>query len=460
MNKFVKKASSLLAVITLALAFNIVALAQGTTSISLSKSNIAVGDSTTVSITATDSGTVTVKYTASLLSLTSCTASGYTSEGNTVTFSGKSGDLVFTASSEGTASIIVSSSSCSGSSTTLTIGGSSATTDTSAEESASNEEAVETAETSETTEVADEAATTSVVGTGVGTLNADGGFDIDGVAYVVSERYSDSEIPSGFSKTTITIGSSTYNELTNNAITLLYLKPADNTSGSGVFYVYDESAGTVALFQMIGTSDNYVIVSTAESAISSALTETTLDADGVSCMAYTADGSEFYYIYGTNQDGVTGWFMYDSAYGSISRADELGLATVSSVSSTDTADDSTTTTYDATENYVNKLDLFRKLISALVILCVILLFVIINMAIKGKGRGNSGDDDDDDDDDDFDGDVFAKTPKKSSRSIPRSIVFESQDDDDDDDLPIMAGESKEPKNGSDKSLDMMDLNDL
>lgn len=425
MNKLFKRAVSFAAIAVMVFAFNIVAMAQGTTTINVSKSSASVGDSITVSITATESGTITVKYTASMLSLSSCSVSGYTSEGNAVSFSGKSGDIVFSAAAEGTASIIVSSSANSGSSTTLTIGGSSSSSSTSTASESTTEETTTTEETvEENTETAEEtteetpAATTST--SGVGTLNSDGGFDIDGVAYVVSERFSDSDMPAGFSKTTVTIGSSTYSEPTNGSLTLLYLKPADNTSGSGVFYLYNAEAGTVSPFLMLGTADSYVIVSDNGSAPTSAFTATTLDVNGGTATAYTIDGAEFFYVYGTNQDGASGWFVYDSIYKTVSRVDESALSTASTTDTTEEVDETETTTDN--NLYVEKLNLYRKIIMGLIVLCVVLLFIIINKAIRGHG-----------DDDDFDGDVFAKAPTRSSRRLPRSIVFGGKDRDEEDD---------------------------
>lgn len=424
MKKLFRKSISLVATLVLILSMSNVAFAQGTTSISVTKSSVDVGGKTTVSVTASESGTVTVKYTASLLNLNSCSASGYSAEGNSVTFSGKSGDLEFIAAAEGTASIIVSSSACSGSSTTITVGGSSAsdsaatetkeTTDTSTEtteETATEETTEETDTTAEETEAASET-TAAPSASAVGTLNSDGGFDIDGVSYVVSERYSSSEIPSGFSKKTITIGSSTYNELSNGTITLVYLKPADNTSGSGTFYIYDEAASSVSSFLYLGSSDNYVIISTADATLSSAMTETSLEVTGGTAVAYTVDGSEFFYIYGTNQDGYTGWFVYDKTYDTLSRVD------TSSIGTSSTEDTSSDTSYDVTETYTKKLDLFRKIISALVVLCVVLLFVIINMFFR---RSNEDDSEDD---------IFATKSEKKSIRFPRSIVFRKDDDDD------------------------------
>ncbi|WP_033154426.1 hypothetical protein [Pseudobutyrivibrio ruminis] len=487
MNKLFKRAVSFAAIAVMVFAFNIVAMAQGTTTINVSKSSAAVGDSITVSISATESGTITVKYTASMLSLSSCSVSGYTSEGNAVSFSGKEGDIVFSAASEGTASIIVSSSANSGSSTTLTIGGSSSTSSTSTATESSTEETAAEATTEEATETTEETTEETPVETtatsGVGTLNSDGGFDIDGVAYVVSERFSDSDMPAGFSKTTVTIGSSTYSEPTNGALTLLYLKPADNTSGSGVFYLYNAEAGTVSPFLMLGTADSYVIVSDNGSAPTSSFTATTLDVNGGTATAYTIDGAEFFYVYGSNQDGATGWFVYDSTYKTVSRVDESALSASTTTDTTEEVDETETTTDN--NLYVEKLNLYRKIIMGLIVLCVVLLFIIINKAIRGHG-----------DDDDFDGDVFAKAPTKSSRRLPRSIVFGGKDrgendgeddeeddeydddeeyyddddeeyddfdeDDEDDDRDFsksrFESESYEARRAS--SLNMMDLNDL
>ncbi len=473
MNKLFKRTLNIISLVVCILAMNMVVFAQGTTTISVSKNSPAVGDSVTVSITATESGTITVKYTSSMLNYVSCTASGATAENNTVTFSGKSGDIVFNAASSGTASIIVSSTSCSGSSTTLAVGGDSTTSTTT--ESAATEvttevdEAVEVT-TDDSTDESDDAevetteTTSSSTSSAVGTLNSDGGFDIDGVAYVVSERYSDSEMPSGFSKTTVKIGSSTYSEPTNGTITLLYLKPADNTSGSGVFYVYDADAGTVSNFVMLGDADKYVLVQETSDSPASGFSQATITVNDSSINAYTVDGSEFFYVYGTNQDQVEGWYVYDQTYDTVSRVDTSVLSLTSSTSTEETTTEETTT--ESNSLYIEKLSLYRKIIMGLIILCVVLLFITINRALKNRG----------DDDDDFDGDVFAKAPVKTSRKLPRSIVFqnriEDEDDDyedeeydeeddeyydDDDDYSTSEISYEERRNAS---LNMMDLNDL
>lgn len=477
MNKMYKRLINIVCICVCLIAFNMVAFAQGTTSISVSKSAPAVGDSVTVSVTSTESGSITVKYTSSMLTFSSCNVSGYSAEGNSVTFKGKEGEIVFSASAPGTASIIVSSTANSGSSTTLTIGGSGAaasTTTTEKPAETTTEETTEPETTEEETTTEETTAAPAAPTSGaVGTLNSDGGFDINGTAYVVSERFTDQEMPAGFKKTTIKIGSSTYGEPTNGSITLLYLKPADNTAGSGVFYLYDEAAGTVSEFLMVGSKDSYVIISTPEGAPSSAFTETSIDVTGGTATAYTVDGSEFFYVYGTNQDGSTGWYVYDKTYETVSRMDPSVLTTTSTVEAPaeEATEDDTKTDSSI---YIQKLNLYRKIIMGLIVLCVVLLFVLINKALRGHG----------DEDDDFDGDVFAKAPVKSSRRLPRSIVFTSkeseyEDDEDEDeyddedeeyyddeedyddmDASRSRYESDSYESRRASSLNMMDLNDL
>ena len=329
MNNAFRRTLSIIAMLVCVFAFNMVAFAQGTTMIAVSKASPAVGDKVTVSVTASESGTITVKYTSSMLNFISCTGKDYTASGNFITFTGKSGDVVFSATAEGTASIIVSSTTCSGSSTTLAIGGGAATSTDStpeqvtvqeeapAEEAPAQEEVQQPVEETQTETTAAPAASGAV-----GTLNSNGGFDINGVAYVVSERYADSEIPSGFQKKTITIGSSTYSEPVNGNVTLLYLKPADNVAGSGVFYAYNAEEGTVSQFLMLNASNDLIMISDAGSAPSSAFQATTLDVTGGTTTAYTVGGGEFYYVYGTNKSGVTSWFVYDSANKTVSRVDD------------------------------------------------------------------------------------------------------------------------------------------
>lgn len=423
MNKLFRRTLNVLAIVMLTFAMNIVVFAQGTTMIAVSKNSPAVGDKVTVSVTASESGTITLKYTASMLTFVSCTGSGYTTSGNSVSFSGKSGDVVFTTAEAGTASIIVSSTSCSGSSTTLSIGGSAPAETAPAEKPAEPApveiEAEEPAAEEAPAEEAPAEAPSQGAAGNVGTLNSQGGFDINGVSYVVSERYSDNEVPSGFSKTTVKIGSSTYSEPTNGTITLLYLKPADNVAGSGVFYLYNAEASTVSEFLMLGSGKNFVIISPAEAGPSPAFAPTSLDVTGGSTTAYTIGESGFYYVYGTNGAGDTGWFVFDSANDTVSRMDESLLSATSTVE--EDIEEAPAPVNDNVDVYISKLDTYRKVIMGLIILCVILVFFIINTLVRSRDK------------DDFDGDVFAEPSVRKPRKGPRSIVLNRPNREEEDD---------------------------
>lgn len=472
MRKIYKKSIIFAVSLIFSMCFYIVAYAQGTTSISVSKSSIGVGDTTVVSVSASASGTVTVKYTASIMNLIDCTASGYSYEGNTITFSGTSGDIKFKSTAEGKACIIVSSSSCTGSSTTINVGNS-ASSETKPAEEAPKKEDEKTEEETTTEDVADETteetddsaeAVAPSAGTGSGTLNSDGGFDIDGVSYVVSERYTDKEIPSGFSKTSISIGTSTYNELSNGNVTIIYLKPADNTSGSGQFYVYSENTGTVTKLSMLGNTSHYVMIATSGELFNPNLTQASFSTDAGDFAGYTFPDSEFYYVYGFNEEGTVGWYSYDSVTKTVSRVDEKAFASGVVASTEAVAEASDEETYNPVESYKKKLDTLRLVVCGLIILCVILIFVLINLAVR-KAKGEDDDIFNDNDD------VFSKKSEKTKRHGPRSIVYSSKNDDifDDssDDVFAQSDDEEDDELASSKTgktgrggFDMMDLNDL
>ena len=90
------------------------------------------------------------------------------------------------------------------------------------------------------------------------------------------------------------IGGASFREISNGTITLVYLKPADNIQGSGVFYLYDPNANTVASFAYLGSGSQLVILSAPDSLPSSLLTETTITVGERMVQAYQ---------YGTEANG-------------------------------------------------------------------------------------------------------------------------------------------------------------
>ena len=322
--------------------------AEGTTTIHMSADSLSVGDTLSVTVTASESGSISLRYNADVLQFAGSSAS-YTTDGNTITFEGTSATLQFTAASQGKSSLIVSSPTITGSSASVQVAGDTGDTDT-----------------QQTQDTATQA--------------ADGQFTIDGVAYVVSERYPESAIPAGFSRIRVTIDGYAYRELSNGSITLLYLKRADNTAGDGVFYQYDEATNTVTPFAMLGTAEQYVVLATPESLLRDSFTETTLTVGDQTLSVYKeGDDSDFYFVYGTNQDGVTGWFQYDNTDGSIQRVNEELL------SQDATAEEPVTTTTGSDE-YFGKWQKQRYLVAILLFVIVVFAVVIINLLLSRRRR--------------------------------------------------------------------------
>ncbi|RHP99261.1 hypothetical protein DW996_11465 [Roseburia sp. AM51-8] len=82
--------------------------AEGTTTIHMSADSLSVGDTLSVTVTASESGSISLRYNADVLQFAGSSAS-YTTDGNTITFEGTSATLQFTAASQGQSSLIVSS---------------------------------------------------------------------------------------------------------------------------------------------------------------------------------------------------------------------------------------------------------------------------------------------------------------------------------------------------------------
>ncbi len=327
--------------------------AEGRTTIHLSGGSLQVGETLTVTVTATESADMSVSYDAGVLEFQDG-GSGLTADGGTVQCEGTSVSLTFRAIGEGTSPIIVESSSAAGSSTKVSVTGAASAgeqTDTSANDA-----------------------------------EIDGQFVIDGVGYVVSERYPAEQIPAGFERVTVTIDGYGYRELSNGAITLLYLKKASDVESDGTFYVYHEEQNSVSPFWMLGNAENYVLVEEPETVLSQRLSAV----DGWDFPVYaTGSGNGFFFVYGSDQTGAKGWYQYDEAYGTLQRVNDEFLQ--------DTGDTQSEAAADAAPSEGNaaskdKIKSQRYLIAALLFLLAACVVVIINLLLAR--RRDAGEDED------------------------------------------------------------------
>ena len=216
----------------------------------------------------------------------------------------------------------------------------------------------------------------------------------------------------------------TYKELSNGTITLLYLKRADNIAGDGSFYQYDEASHTVTPFAMLGTADQYVVLATPQSLLRDSFTETTLTVGEQTVTAYKdGDEGDFYFVYGTNQDGVEGWFQYDKTDESIQRVNEQLLAQDTS----DVAEEGNAVTLSGRDEYLGKWQKQRYLVAILLFVIVVLAVVIINLLLSRRQRM-------DDDWADTDDDAYDVMKKKADVEKPVSFEDSAETVADDDDI--------------------------
>lgn len=389
--------------------------AAGNTTIFLSKRSLAVGDSLSVTVQGSESDTISVSYTGAILSYTGSNNSSTSVSGGTATFTGNNATLNFTAQSEGTAEIIVTASSLTGSSTTVSVSGSGAAAPAAEAPAAEESAAAETPQTETPAESTDnsqnltavEAPTVTATSTEV-PADFTGDFFIDGVSYVVSERYSDAEIPEGFSKTTLEINGESYNELTNGVIFLVYLKPEDNTAGSGEMYIYDPNTNSAVKMNMVPGNDDYVILLPSTSLPSDRMVQGMCNIGDAQYICYYVSGTEdsgFAYFYGMNKAGTIDWMECDLAEGTMQRANLVLLSLLPSVEATgeETVEGEGTEVEEVdNEEKFDFKEFVRthiKIIAVIIFVLVVIVLIILNIKVFSQGRDEDVFDDDDDSED-------------------------------------------------------------
>ncbi|MCR4610786.1 MAG: hypothetical protein K5644_02695 [Lachnospiraceae bacterium] len=331
MKKSVKVIGVLLCAIMLMMPFGV--LAAGTTALSVSNNNPAQGDTFTVTATATESGSMVVKYNSSVLSVAGCDAAGFTQSDGVVNFNGTRGTITFKANNAGGSAISVSSSNASSSSIVVTVG---------APAAAASED-----------------------------------FTLDGVKYTVSEKFSQEEIPEGFTQTQFQIAGKDLKGVTNGTMYLVYLKPVDNVAGQGKFYIYDQVTHQVSDYFFLGRPDYYLIPSEPSELINEALRKGQITVENQTVEVYTLQGIEdFVYVYGKCSDGSTGWFEYDVAGNTVQRINEAIFNNVSSSSASgvDAA---------ALLDKVKSINI-RYIIAGIIFVAIVIVVIIINIVLKKK----------------------------------------------------------------------------
>lgn len=361
--------------------------AGGTTMIYMNPQNPSVGDTVTITVQGSATDTITVSYSSTYLTLQNVDTQ-YTASGNQVTFSGTNAVLTFQAIDAGNGYVSVTAANLAGSSAAVPIGGGS---DSDSDDSDNADDNTDVSDTSDNTS-ADESENGDDADAADNGANAqkpiDGDFEINGIVYVISERYTDEEIPAGFERAEVTVhGSDTYNEVTNGSMTLLYLKPSDNTADPGEFYLYDAASDSVSPLYLVGSMRHYAILQTPDMLPTLLMTESTFRLggdDGKDVPCYVIEGMAedgFVFFYGVNENQEANWYQYDTKEETLQRANLDVLQTLHAEDETETPAPAEETDEDVFSKISDWVKGHRTLIAVVIFLVVLLIIIIINIRV-------------------------------------------------------------------------------
>ena|GEM_PF-4238314 len=264
-------------------------------------------------------------------------------------------------------------------------------------------------------------------------------FTVDGVDYVVSERYTEEQMPAGFERETVEIGGHTYSEPVKDGIRLLYLKPAADTSGSGEFYLYNESAGSVEKFYFLGDASYYVIPKEGDASHFTQLTETTITVDDNTIPVYQLvdSNNDFYYVYGVDSTGEEEWYSYRESTGQVAKADTYALFLTSQAAEGGSEEgEAEAEAEEEKESVFSKLsgENTRNILVVVVIVVAIIIIFFINLRVFR----HSDDDDDIWAEPEEDEDEKPVSKKASEKARVKRPVAEPEEDEDEKPAPAKA----------------------
>lgn len=155
--------------------------------------------------------------------------------------------------------------------------------------------------------IQDEAAATSTAG--------DKAVEVNGVSYTLTDEFADADIPSGYSRTTVSLDGEDRQMVANEdgSVTLGYLRDADNV---GDFFLYNTEDATFAPYEEITISDTTSIIvlsDTSKVNLPDNYQEAKLTLNDKEFPVWQDNTSDrFYVLYAMNNSGETGYYQYDT----------------------------------------------------------------------------------------------------------------------------------------------------
>lgn len=158
-------------------------------------------------------------------------------------------------------------------------------------------------------------------------------FQMDGVTYQVSQGYDSSLLPQGCVKQNVAFQGQEVEGACFEAGALQLVYAISGADGTGDFYICDAKSGIVSLFIQIKTGNtDYIVPIQSKEDTPAGFHEEAMRWNNANIPAYQAtdasfaDAKDFYLLYGVNQSGDYGYYLYDVLQGTCQRFLGYGAA--------------------------------------------------------------------------------------------------------------------------------------
>lgn len=182
------------------------------------------------------------------------------------------------------------------------------------------------------------------------------------------------EIPEGFEYIGYEFQGKAVDAVKSDSVILFYLNQIGEEPIA--FYVYDKATEGFSIYAPVNPCLNYTVVNLDEDVtIPEGFIETEVSVGGVAVTAWQSSANaEYYLLYVMNSDGDKGWYLYDIVEKTVQR--------YNSSDSTEEGSSYKDMYAQLNDKYNEDMESKMHLIYAFLVLTVILLFVIINLIIR------------------------------------------------------------------------------
>lgn len=232
---------------------------------------------------------------------------------------------------------------------------------------------------------------------------------VNGTAYLISENFSEEDIPTDFVTSAVTCHENTYNgvSFSKGSLRLLWMIPqeAEDSEDNGRFFVYDEARDTFYPFVSFSNGEKYVIalMTPVDFTMPETYLQTSVEVgagNAISAYQKSSDeeseiASEFYVFYGVNYEGTENWYQYDTQEGTYQRL-SVGITEEDATASGEELDYLQEEYTALSAEYTDAKAAARTQLAILIFVIVVLVIVIINLLIHRFGKPEDDDFFDDD----------------------------------------------------------------